>query len=190
MHQFLTSGYNLQVELEVHGDGGTRTLLLERRALPLPPMKTHLLDTGDGHLVAYLRLHYFTHEGTKKMAAAIREGEALGVDGYSMYAVLFVPPTCIDPSRGCMLELSSFGSLTPVITAYQISTKTLAHAVLDLRNNPGGVFEEAIAMAVIFLGLKKLPCSYQFFSVGCYEKLGYESCPFPLVCCFEAFCNT
>ncbi|CAM6048027.1 unnamed protein product [Sphagnum compactum] len=89
------------VELEVHGDGGTRTLLLERRALPLPPMKTRLLDTGDGHLVAYLRLHYFTHEGTKKMAAAIREGEALGVDGY----------------------------------------------ILDLRNNPGGVFEEAIAMA-------------------------------------------
>jgi len=108
MHQFLTSGYNLQVELEVHGDGGTRTLLLERRALPLPPMKTRLLDTGDGHLVAYLRLHYFTHEGTKKMAAAIREGEALGVDGYSMYAVLFVPPTCIDPSHGCMLELSSW----------------------------------------------------------------------------------
>jgi C-terminal processing protease CtpA/Prc len=163
MHQFLTSGYNLQVELEVHGDGGTRTLLLERRALPLPPMKTHLLDTGDGHLVAYLRLHYFTHEGTKKMAAAIREGEALGVDGYSMYAVLFVPPTCIDPSRGCMLELSSFGSLTPVITAYQISTKTLAHAVLDLRNNPGGVFEEAIAMAVIFLGLKSFHVHINFF---------------------------
>jgi C-terminal processing protease CtpA/Prc len=152
MHQFLTSGYNLQVELEVHGDGGTRTLLLERRALPLPPMKTRLLDTGDGHLVAYLRLHYFTHEG-----------EALGVDGYSMYAVLFVPPTCIDPSHGCMLELSSFGSLTPVISAYQISTKTVAHAVLDLRNNPGGVFEEAIAMAVIFLGLKSFHVHINFF---------------------------
>jgi len=96
------------VELEVHGDGGTRTLLLERRALPLPPMKTRLLDTGDGHLVAYLRLHYFTHEGTKKMAAAIREGEALGVDGY----------------------------------------------ILDLRNNPGGVFEEAIAMAALWLDCK------------------------------------
>ncbi|KAH8958311.1 hypothetical protein BDL97_06G017200 [Sphagnum fallax] len=96
------------VELEVRGDGGTRTLLLERRALPLPPMKTHLLDTGDGHLVAYLRLHYFTHEGTKKMAAAIREGEALGVDGY----------------------------------------------ILDLRNNPGGVFEEAIAMAALWLDCK------------------------------------
>ncbi|KAH9558645.1 hypothetical protein CY35_06G018600 [Sphagnum magellanicum] len=97
-----------EVELEVHGDGGTRTLLLERRALPLPPMKTRLLDTGDGHLVAYLRLHYFTHEGTKKMAAAIREGEALGVDGY----------------------------------------------ILDLRNNPGGVFEEAIAMAALWLDCK------------------------------------
>ncbi|CAM6106245.1 unnamed protein product [Calypogeia fissa] len=96
------------VELELASSqlgSPTRKVLLERRALPLPPLRMKLVDSGDGQVLAYLRLHYFTHEGTKKMAAAIREGEALGVDGY----------------------------------------------ILDLRNNPGGVFEEAIAMAALWL---------------------------------------
>eukprot|EP00897_Mesotaenium_endlicherianum_P001537 jgi/Mesen1/1410/ME000130S00497 len=82
-----------------------RVVTLERRALPLPPVRMRLVSGPDGRLVEYLRLHYFTHQGTKDMAAAIREGEALGVDGY----------------------------------------------ILDLRNNPGGVFEEAIAMAALWL---------------------------------------
>uniref|UniRef100_A0A7I4FVI0 PDZ domain-containing protein n=1 Tax=Physcomitrium patens TaxID=3218 RepID=A0A7I4FVI0_PHYPA len=93
------------VELSIAGEDPKvepRTLLIERRTLPLPPLQSRMLDAGNGRLVAYMRLHYFTHEGTKKMASAIREGEALGVDGY----------------------------------------------ILDLRNNPGGVFEEAVAMAL------------------------------------------
>jgi C-terminal processing protease CtpA/Prc len=76
----------MQVELEVASsqpEGQRRTIVLERRALPLPPLRMRLVDAGDGRVLEYLRLHYFTHEGTKKMAAAIREGEALGVDGYS-----------------------------------------------------------------------------------------------------------
>jgi C-terminal processing protease CtpA/Prc len=60
-----------------------RNLQVERRALPLPPLQMRMLDAGNGRVVAYLRLHYFTHEGTKRMASAIREGEALGVYSYS-----------------------------------------------------------------------------------------------------------
>lgn len=96
------------VELSISGDNAKvppRTVLVERRNLPLPPLHMRMLDAGNGRLIAYLRLLYFTHEGTKEMASAIREGEALGVDGY----------------------------------------------VLDLRNNPGGVFEEAVAMAALWL---------------------------------------
>ena len=33
--------------------------------------------------VAYIRLRYFSHLGTRGMADAIREGEGLGVDGFS-----------------------------------------------------------------------------------------------------------
>lgn len=78
----------LQVELSIAGEDPKvepRTLLIERRTLPLPPLQSRMLDAGNGRLVAYMRLHYFTHEGTKKMASAIREGEALGVDGYSKF---------------------------------------------------------------------------------------------------------
>lgn len=82
-----------------------RAIALERRALPLPPLKMRMVQTEEGKLVEYIRLHYFTHQGTRDMAAAIRQGEAMGVDGY----------------------------------------------ILDLRNNPGGVFEEAIAMAALWL---------------------------------------
>ncbi|MCO5574915.1 hypothetical protein L7F22_028710 [Adiantum nelumboides] len=96
------------VELEVKDAkpyAGFRKIILERRALPLPPVRMEMINAENGRLVAYIRLHYFTHDGTKKMASAIREGEALGVDGY----------------------------------------------ILDLRNNPGGVFEESIAMAALWL---------------------------------------
>lgn len=96
------------VELLIAGENPEappRTVMVERRNLPLPPLQLRMIDAGNGRMVAYIRLHYFTHEGTKKMASAIREGEALGVDGY----------------------------------------------ILDLRNNPGGVFEEAVAMAALWL---------------------------------------
>eukprot|EP00250_Pteridium_aquilinum_P007143 c16926_g1_i1 orf=20-2062(+) len=99
------------VELEVidaNPNAVSRKLVLERRALPLPALKMQMINAEDGRLVAYIRLHYFTHDGTTKMASVIREGEALGVDGY----------------------------------------------ILDLRNNPGGVFEEAIAMAALWLDCK------------------------------------
>ena len=75
-----------QVELLIAGENlktPPRTVMVERRNLPLPPLQLHMIDAGNGRMVAYMRLHYFTHEGTKKMASAIREGEALGVDGYS-----------------------------------------------------------------------------------------------------------
>lgn len=99
------------VELEVidaKPHAVSQKIVLERRALPLPPLRMQMINVEDGRLVAYMRLHYFTHDGTKRMASAIREGEALGVDGY----------------------------------------------ILDLRNNPGGVFEEAIAMAGLWLDCK------------------------------------
>ena len=74
------------MELEIiaqNPEAVPQKLLLERRSLPLPPLKLQMMDAGNGKLVAYIRLHYFTHDGTKRMASAIREGESLGVDGYS-----------------------------------------------------------------------------------------------------------
>ena len=76
----------LQIELLIAGENSMaplRALMIERRKLPLPPLQLRMIDVGNGRMVAYMRLHYFTHEGTKKMASAIREGEGLGVDGYS-----------------------------------------------------------------------------------------------------------
>ncbi|MCO5556695.1 hypothetical protein L7F22_010246 [Adiantum nelumboides] len=102
------TGVGMEVELEVMDakpSAGSRQMILERRALPLPPVRMEMINAENGHLVTYIRLHYFTHDGTKKMASAIREGEALGVDGY----------------------------------------------IFDLRNNPGGVFEESVAMAALWL---------------------------------------
>jgi hypothetical protein len=81
----------LQVELLIAGENPEappRTVMVERRNLPLPPLQLRMIDAGNGRMVAYIRLHYFTHEGTKKMASAIREGEALGVDGYSKSTTL------------------------------------------------------------------------------------------------------
>lgn len=69
-----------------------RTVMVERRNLPLPPLQIRMLDAGNGRLVAYMRLLYFTHEGTKAMASAIREGEALGVDGYGMFTTASAKP--------------------------------------------------------------------------------------------------
>ncbi|KAL3680577.1 hypothetical protein R1sor_023533 [Riccia sorocarpa] len=120
------------VDLEVTGDqpgNAVRKLTLERRSLPLPPLRMRLVDAGDGRILEYMRLHYFTHEGTKSMAAAIREGEALGVDGY----------------------------------------------ILDLRNNPGGVFEEAIAMAALWLDCQGCDVTETVrSSVGGIEDLVYS----------------
>jgi hypothetical protein len=81
----------LQVELLIAGENPEappRTVMVERRNLPLPPLQLRMIDAGNGRMVAYIRLHYFTHEGTKRMASAIREGEALGVDGYSKSTTL------------------------------------------------------------------------------------------------------
>ncbi|KAG6541803.1 hypothetical protein Mapa_016818 [Marchantia paleacea] len=120
------------VELEVTGlqpGNYVRKVVLERRALPLPPLRTRLVDAGDGRVLEYMRLHYFTHEGTKEMAAAIRQGEALGVDGY----------------------------------------------ILDLRNNPGGVFEEAVAMAALWLDCQGCDVTETVrSSVGGVEDLVYS----------------
>ncbi|PTQ29718.1 hypothetical protein MARPO_0135s0004 [Marchantia polymorpha] len=120
------------VELEVTGlqpGNSVRKVVLERRALPLPPLRTRLVDAGDGRVLEYMRLHYFTHEGTKEMAAAIRQGEALGVDGY----------------------------------------------ILDLRNNPGGVFEEAVAMAALWLDCQGCDVTETVrSSVGGVEDLVYS----------------
>lgn len=85
----------MQVELVIAGDDAKtppRTVMVERRNLPLPPLQIRMLDAGNGRMVAYMRLLYFTHEGTKAMASAIREGEALGVDGYGMFTTASAKP--------------------------------------------------------------------------------------------------
>ena len=43
--------------------------------------QVHLSGPG-GTLVSYLRLHYFSSQASKDLAAAILDGERLGVDGY------------------------------------------------------------------------------------------------------------
>ena len=40
------------------------------------------LSGPGGTLVSYLRLHYFSSQASKDLAAAILDGERLGVDGY------------------------------------------------------------------------------------------------------------
>lgn len=84
---------------------GTRVVYLERRPLPQPPLKQALIGLPDGPTVGYLRLHYFSSEGTTAFTDALRFGEFYGVAGW----------------------------------------------LIDLRNNPGGVFEEAIATASLLL---------------------------------------
>ncbi|KAH7387157.1 hypothetical protein KP509_16G008500 [Ceratopteris richardii] len=111
------------VELEVidaKPSAISHRLVLERRALPLPPLRMQMVNAKNGRLIAYMRLHYFSHNATKAMASAIREGESLGVDGY----------------------------------------------VLDLRNNPGGVYEEAIAMAALWLDCTHCSISETVRTVG------------------------
>lgn len=75
-----------------------------RRARLLP--QDTLLRLPDGRAVLYARLHYFAHDTTQQLAAAVAATEADGgpVAGY----------------------------------------------ILDLRNDPGGVFEEAVAIASLF----------------------------------------
>lgn len=91
------------VPLRLHGD--PQTVFLERRPLPQPPLKQALIGLADGPTVSYLRLHYFSSEGTRAFIDAINMAEYWGVEGY----------------------------------------------IIDLRNNPGGVFEEAIAIANLML---------------------------------------
>lgn len=83
----------------------SQSVYLERRPLPQPPLKQALIGLADGPTVSYLRLHYFSSEGTRAFIDAINMAEYWGVEGY----------------------------------------------VIDLRNNPGGVFEEAIAIANLML---------------------------------------
>eukprot|EP00850_Spirogloea_muscicola_P023147 SM000332S12452 [mRNA] locus=s332:56334:60509:- [translate_table: standard] len=98
-------GSTVEVFVAPLGGGPTRAVVLERRALPLPPLRVRVIEGPGGRAVEYIRLHYFTHKAAVDMAAAIKRGESLGVDGY----------------------------------------------FIDVRNNPGGVFEEAIGMAALWL---------------------------------------
>jgi len=85
--------------------GITRTVELERRRLPQPPLDLHFLDAERGREIAYIRLRYFSSSASKELEKALKESEYRGVDAL----------------------------------------------VVDLRNNPGGTFEEAIADAALFL---------------------------------------
>lgn len=98
------SGSTIQVDVK-DVQGTTRTILLERRRLPQPPLDLHFFDVERGREVGYIRLRYFSSRATKELEKALEECEYRGVDGL----------------------------------------------VLDLRNNPGGIFEEAIADAALFL---------------------------------------
>ncbi|KAL3145262.1 hypothetical protein ABBQ32_001001 [Trebouxia sp. C0010 RCD-2024] len=86
-------------------DPTPRTIYLERRPLPQPPLKQALIGLPDGPTICYLRLHYFSSEGTRAVTDAINMAEYWGAEGF----------------------------------------------IIDLRNNPGGVFEEAIAIANLML---------------------------------------
>eukprot|EP00208_Stichococcus_sp_RCC1054_P001119 CAMPEP_0206145654 /NCGR_PEP_ID=MMETSP1473-20131121/28105_1 /ASSEMBLY_ACC=CAM_ASM_001109 /TAXON_ID=1461547 /ORGANISM="Stichococcus sp, Strain RCC1054" /LENGTH=649 /DNA_ID=CAMNT_0053541937 /DNA_START=262 /DNA_END=2212 /DNA_ORIENTATION=+ len=85
--------------------GPARSVPLERRPLPQPPLKQARVGLPGGGEAAVVRVHYFTSGARRAVQQALLEGEIDGVDGY----------------------------------------------VLDLRNNPGGVFEEAIAIASLLL---------------------------------------
>jgi carboxyl-terminal processing protease len=70
------------VELVVQQRGSTRHLMLERQRLPQPPLKEARLPLPDGRRIAYLRLHYFSGEGTAALKRAVVSGEEDGVAGY------------------------------------------------------------------------------------------------------------
>ena len=62
------------------------SLLLERRPLPLPPVSARLLKvqqaSGVPRLLSYLRIRFWSSDSRAAIAAALKEGEALAVDGY------------------------------------------------------------------------------------------------------------
>ena len=60
-----------------------RSLALERRLLLRPPASVRLVELPGGHLVMAIRIRLFTSESTRLVAASLRAGEALGVDGYT-----------------------------------------------------------------------------------------------------------
>lgn len=82
-----------------------REVVVERRALPQPPLRESRLAMSEGREAALIRIHYFASETRRAFQSALLRGEIDGVDGY----------------------------------------------ILDLRNDPGGVFEDAIAIASMVL---------------------------------------
>jgi C-terminal processing protease CtpA/Prc len=77
------------VQLDVVSlEGQERQVTIERRTLPRPPLKHFNVSGPGGQLLSYIRLHYFSSDGTRMVRTAIKEGETLGVDGYSEWASL------------------------------------------------------------------------------------------------------
>ena len=48
----------------------------------MPVAEQVMLTNRQGEPVSYLRLHYFSSQASKDLAAAVLEGESLGVAGY------------------------------------------------------------------------------------------------------------
>ena len=94
------------VNVDINTPNGPRTVVLERRALPQPPVSMRLLKVGnDSGPVALIRVRYHSSEGTRALGSALATARAAGAEG----------------------------------------------VVLDLRNNPGGILEEAIASSAFFV---------------------------------------
>lgn len=62
--------------------GLSRTVELERRPLPQPPLREATIATDSGDWLRYIRIHYFNHETTGQLETALRRGEREHVAGY------------------------------------------------------------------------------------------------------------
>lgn len=112
------------------GRGPLHSVRLERRALQQPAVTVRALPLPRGGLAAYVRIRYFSSDGTAALRLALLEGEVDGVDGY----------------------------------------------VFDLRNDPGGVLEEAVASAAMLL-----PCGAVVARTqrGGVDDISYRACELP-----------
>jgi len=65
------------------GNGKIDEIILKRQKLNVPSVQSALLQEGrGGQTIGYLRINYFSRQGTEEVAKAIEEMEAQGVGGY------------------------------------------------------------------------------------------------------------
>ena len=62
----------------------TERLELDFQSIPQPSAVNMVLNNPSDafRAVQYIRINYFSSEGTRQVAQAITEGEVLGIDGY------------------------------------------------------------------------------------------------------------